>query len=80
MQKKKNKARLTPEEAVSFLDSFRQMLADRDEATQAISIRIPGNILRAIRLKAKAENKKYQSLIVEYLRLGLSEGNARDKK
>lgn len=71
---KKNKPRgLTPEEAVSFLDSFRQMLADQDEPTQAISIRIPGNILRAIKLKAKHENKKYQSLIVDYLRKGLKD-------
>lgn len=79
MRKKKAKG-LTPEEAVSFLDSFRQMLADQDEPTQAISIRIPGNILRAIKLKAKNENKKYQSLIVDYLRQGLSEGYTRNKK
>ena len=69
----KNKNELTPEEAISFLDSFRKMIADKDEPTQAISIRIPANILRIIKLKAKAENKKYQSLIVEYLRKAISE-------
>ncbi len=80
MAKPKLNKSISPEEAVSFLDSFRQMIADQDEATQAISIRIPANILRAIKLKAKYENKKYQSLIVEYLRQGLSEGYTRDKK
>lgn len=70
---KKNRKSLTPEEAVQFLDSFRQMIADKDEPTKAISIRIPGNILTAIKLKAKYENKKYQSLIIEYLRKGLKD-------
>lgn len=77
---KKDKSVISPEEAVLFLDSFRKMMADQDEPTKAISIRIPGNILKALKTKAKIENKKYQSLIVEYLRLGLSERYTRDKE
>jgi predicted DNA binding CopG/RHH family protein len=36
-----------------------------------ISLRVPGNILKTIKNKAKVENKKYQSLIIEILRAGL---------
>lgn len=66
-------ARISPEEAVRFLDDIRRMSAERDEPTVAISLRVPGNILRAIKLKAKADNRKYQSLMIEYFRKGLRE-------
>ena len=49
------------------------MSMDLDEPTVAISLRVPGNILRSIKLKAKSDGKKYQSLIVEYLRKGIKE-------
>ncbi len=68
---KKNKTNLREislEEAVEFLESIRVMASEKDVA---ISLRIPGNILRTLKLKAKADGKKYQSLIVEYLRQGL---------
>ena len=76
MKKNNNKiekkgARITPEEAVRFLEDIRTMASDVDEPTVAISLRIPANILRAIKLKAKADGQKYQSLIVAYLRNGL---------
>jgi predicted DNA binding CopG/RHH family protein len=83
MQKKANKktrantetraidSRVSPEEAVEFIESMRLLSEQVDEATVAISIRIPGNILRLIKIKARSENKKYQSLIIEYLRQGL---------
>lgn len=61
-----------PEDALRFLEDIRTMTADIDEPTVPISLRIPGNILRAIKFKAKSEGKKYQSLMVEYLRKGLS--------
>jgi predicted DNA binding CopG/RHH family protein len=63
---------ISPQEAVHFLEDMRLMRAQIDEPTVSISIRIPGNILRSVKLKAKAENKKYQSLIIEYLRQGLT--------
>lgn len=58
---------ISPEEAPRFLEDIRTMASEIDEPTTAISLRIPGNILRALKLKAKADGKKYQSLIVEYL-------------
>ena len=58
-----------------FLEDFRIMTSERDEPTVAISIRIPQNILRIIKLKAKAEGKKYQSLIIDYLRKGLRQSD-----
>jgi predicted DNA binding CopG/RHH family protein len=75
---KKNKRsklsnRISPEEAVRFLEDIRLMRSEVDEPTAAISIRVPENILRAIRLKAKTEGKKYQSLMVEFMRRGLKE-------
>lgn len=74
--KKTNKTQspqISPEDALRFLEDMRTMTLDMDEPTVAISLRVPGNVLRAIKLKAKADGKKYQSLIVEYLRRGLQE-------
>ncbi|MFN8847680.1 MAG: hypothetical protein ACK5V3_01590 [Bdellovibrionales bacterium] len=62
---------ISPLEAVEFLESFRIMLSEKDEPTQPISIRIPGNILRVLKTRAKLDGKKYQSLIVTYIREGL---------
>ncbi len=73
MKKNSKKLSVAPEQAVEFLEAFRIMNAGLDEPTLPISIRILANILRAIRIKAKAENKKYQSVMVEYLRKGLRE-------
>jgi uncharacterized protein (DUF4415 family) len=64
-----NLSSMTPEEAVVFLESFRQLQEDKDEKTRLISLRIPENILRL--LKAKNEGKKYQSLIIQILRAGI---------
>jgi predicted DNA binding CopG/RHH family protein len=64
---------ISPEEAVRFLEDVRLMSSEIDEPTEAISLRVPGNVLRAIKLRAKADNKKYQSLIIEYLRKALRE-------
>lgn len=64
---------ISPEDALRFLEDIRTMASEIDEPTTAISLRVPGNVLRAIKIKAKADGKKYQSLIVEYLRKGLRE-------
>ncbi len=66
---KKNK--ITPEEAVQFLESIRIMSNEIDKPTVAISLRVPANILKTLKLKAKADGKKYQSLIIDYIRKGL---------
>lgn len=59
---------LSPEDALVYIDSMQKMLMSIDEPTQAISLRVPANILRGIKLKAKARGLKYQSLIVQALR------------
>jgi predicted DNA binding CopG/RHH family protein len=64
---------ISPEDAIRFLEDIRLMSVHLDEPTVAISLRVPGNILRALKLKAKSDGKKYQSLIIEYLRKGLSD-------
>ncbi len=69
--KRTSKAELSPEEAVRFLEDIRVMSSQIDEPTVAISLRVPENILRSLKIKAKAEGKKYQSLMIEYLRGGL---------
>jgi predicted DNA binding CopG/RHH family protein len=69
--KLKNPSEVSPEEALRFLEDMRRMNSELDEPTVSISLRIPGNILRSIKLKAKSDGKKYQSLMIEYLRKGL---------
>lgn len=64
----KTSERIKPEEALEFLSSFQKMIADQNEVTKSISIRVPENILRALKIKAKAEDKKYQSLIISAIR------------
>ncbi|UXR63774.1 BrnA antitoxin family protein [Bdellovibrio bacteriovorus] len=71
---KKNKSeQISPESALRFLEDMRVMSSQIDEPTVAISLRVPENILRSLKLKAKADGKKYQSLMIEYLRKGLLE-------
>lgn len=62
----------SPEEALRFLEDIQMMSAHLDEPTVAISLRVPANILRSLKLKAKIENSKYQSIIIKYIRQGLS--------
>lgn len=66
-----NSEKISPEKALQFLEDIRIMTNEKDEPTKAISIRVPENILRAIKLRAQADGKKYQSLILEYLRQSL---------
>jgi len=65
------KHEISPEEALDFLESIRGLSADVDEETKMISIRVPQNLLRALKLKAKFEKRKYQSMIVESIRESL---------
>ena len=68
---KKIKNAVGPEEAVLFLHDMQVMQFEKDEPTAAISLRVPQNLLRALKTQAKFEGKKYQSLLVEYIRMGL---------
>lgn len=68
---KTNKSEVTPLQALQYLESMRKLAEEKDEPTVMISIRIPGNILKTLKNKARVENKKYQSIIIELLRKGL---------
>lgn len=71
MKKLKKQARaeaLTPEEGIDFLESFQTLLHGQDEPSQAISLRVPGNILRSYKLRAKADRRPYQSMMIYALR------------
>jgi predicted DNA binding CopG/RHH family protein len=67
----KNNQTISPEEALLFIDSFQKMIADKDAPTKLISLRVPENLLNALKIKAKTENRKYQSMIIEMIRLNL---------
>ena len=69
--KTKDEQFITPESALQFLEDMRVMASEVDEPTVSISLRVPKNILRSIKFKAKQDGKKYQSLIIEYIRRGL---------
>lgn len=62
------KMKVAPPEGLQFLEDMRVLYSSKDEPTQAISIRIPANILRLLKTRAASENKKYQSLIIELLK------------
>lgn len=70
-QKKTARQSLSPEEAVQFLHDFQNLTAQIDEPTVLISLRIPANLLRNLKTVAKIENKKYQSMIINFIRKGL---------
>ena len=59
------------EEGLQFLEDIQRLPYELDEPTKPISLRIPQNILRAVKIKARLEKRKYQSLIVEFIRAGL---------
>jgi predicted DNA binding CopG/RHH family protein len=63
--------KISPMQALQFLEDIRVLHSNKDELTQAISIRIPQNILRLLKTRADVEGKKYQSLMIELLRDGL---------
>lgn len=70
---KKNK-KITPSEALQFLEEMRTLNTKIDGPKKMISIRIPENLLKLLKSKAKFENKNYQNLIVESIRNYLENG------
>lgn len=75
--KKSSKAKIDPEvsleQALQFVEDMKTLRAQIEEPTIAISVRVPGNVLRAFKMKSKALDKKYQSQIVKLMREWLSE-------
>jgi len=71
IKSKSRELKIKPEQAIEFLETMRTLQENKDEKTSLISIRIPQNLLRALKQKSEIENKKYQSIIVNYIRIGL---------
>ena len=68
---------VSPQQALQFLEDMRLLYASKDEATRAISLRVPENLLRSLKACAAIEGKKYQSLMIEILRQGLRDRRPR---
>jgi predicted DNA binding CopG/RHH family protein len=70
---RKGKSRkVSPEQALEFLEGFRKMQTGKDEPTKAISLRVPGNILTAYKTLAASEGRAYQSMMIQALRAYLA--------
>lgn len=66
-------AELTVDQAMQFMEDARMLGSGTDEPTQAISLRVPKNVLRAFKTKALSEDRKYQSVIVGLMRKWITE-------
>jgi predicted DNA binding CopG/RHH family protein len=60
--------KLTPTETVRFLEDFSNMIHGQDQKTKLISLRVPENILNVFKTRAKSEEKKYQTVIIQLMR------------
>jgi len=67
--------KLSAESILQFQDDFQKMNQGLDEPAKMISIRIPANILRSLKLMAQTQNRGYQSLMIELVRSGLNKYN-----
>lgn len=71
MKKQKKISSISPEEAIQFLEDMQTLQSEIDEPTISISLRVPKNLLRALKTKSRVEGKKYQSVFIQFLRDGL---------
>ena len=60
--------RMSPEEIVAFLESFRQLQAAKPAKSKLISLKVPEDLLEAFKLKAKANGLRYQTQIKQLMR------------
>lgn len=64
---------VSAEEAIEFIYAMQALSVEQDGPTQMISLRVPQNVLRALKIKAKSQGKKYQSFLLELVKKGLAE-------
>ena len=64
--------KLTPTEVAQFLEEFRLMHAQTADHSKLISIRIPESLLKSFKIKCKASNTPYQTMIKELMKNWLS--------
>jgi len=62
---------MSSDQILQFLEDFRTVTYGQDKKTKMISIRIPENILQTFKLQAQLQQRPYQSVIVELMRLWL---------
>jgi predicted DNA binding CopG/RHH family protein len=62
---------ISPLQALQFLEDMRNLTNDKNEPTVPISLRVPANLLRALKTQAKIQGSRYQSLIIRFIRKGL---------
>ncbi|MEN9722201.1 MAG: hypothetical protein RJB38_187 [Pseudomonadota bacterium] len=60
--------KVTPAEALQFLEDFRQLMEGNEGPSKLISIRVPERLLRLFRSQCDRAGRKYQSQILELMR------------
>lgn len=73
LQFHKDSDQLTALQALKFLDDFRQVVYGQESKTKLISLRVPENLLASFKVKAKQQDRKYQSVIVQLMRQWLKD-------
>jgi predicted DNA binding CopG/RHH family protein len=68
-QKLADAPKLSTEEAIAFLENFKDLAAagGKTKKSKLISIKMPEALLDAFKAKAQTQNKAYQSLIKELM-------------
>ena len=59
------KTKINPDKALEFLEEMRTLNQRQHQPKKLISIRIPENFIRMLKVKAHLEKRKYQNLIVQ---------------
>ncbi len=54
--------------ALEFIEDYKKLVFQKDEPTQAISVRIPGQLLRMLKTEAESKGLGYQTYLVQILR------------
>lgn len=64
---------LTPDQIVEFLENYRNLMSNKPEKCQMISIKIEPPLLKAFKQKAKLDGIPYQTKIKLLMRQWLTE-------
>ncbi|MEI8366655.1 MAG: hypothetical protein WCF65_09600 [Parachlamydiaceae bacterium] len=59
---------LTPEQIIMYLENYRDLMANKPEKCQLISMKIEPSLLNAFKLKARLEGGHYQTKIKQLMR------------
>ncbi len=59
---------ITPSQAAEFVENYQKMIHSVEVKRKPISIRVPENILKNFKLKARSNGLAYQTQIIELMR------------